>query len=91
MQPVYSIRVDSEDHSFLAGGFINHNTECRMDQLAAVLLDGIDEDTVEFEDNYDGTEQQPSVLPARFSEPVGQRLAGYRRRDGNEHASLQPP
>ena len=66
VQPVYSIRVDSEDHSFLAGGFINHNTECRMDQLAAVLLDGIDEDTVEFEDNYDGTEQQPSVLPARL-------------------------
>ena len=41
-------------------------TECRMDQLAAVLLDGIDENTVDFEDNYDGSEQQPSVLPARF-------------------------
>ena len=41
-------------------------TECRMDRLAAVLLDGIDERTVDFEDNYDGTEQQPSVLPARF-------------------------
>ena len=41
-------------------------TECRMDQLAAVLLDGIDENTVDFVDNYDGTEQQPAVLPARF-------------------------
>ena len=41
-------------------------TECRMDQLATVLLDGIDEDTVDFEDNYDGTEQQPTVLPSRF-------------------------
>ena len=41
-------------------------TECRMDQLASVLLDGIDENTVDFIDNYDGTEQEPSVLPSRF-------------------------
>ena len=41
-------------------------TECRMDRLASVLLDGIDENTVDFIDNYDGTEQEPSVLPSRF-------------------------
>ena len=41
-------------------------TECRMDRLAAVLLDGIDEKTVDFVDNYDGTESEPTVLPARF-------------------------
>ena len=41
-------------------------TECRMDQLATVLLDGIDEDTVDFDDNYDGTESEPTVLPSRF-------------------------
>jgi len=41
-------------------------TECRLAPLAAVLLDGIDEDTVDFADNFDGSEQEPVVLPARF-------------------------
>ncbi len=41
-------------------------TECRLDELAGVLLDGIDEDTVDFADNFDGSEQEPVVLPARF-------------------------
>ncbi len=41
-------------------------TECRLDSLAAVLLDGIDEDTVDFVDNFDGSEQEPVVLPSRF-------------------------
>ncbi len=63
---VYSIRVDSEDHSFLAGGFINHNTECRLALLANELLAGIDENTVDFEPNYTYEFEQPSVLPARF-------------------------
>ena len=41
-------------------------TECRLAQLSGVLLDGIDEDTVDFADNFDGSEQEPVVLPARF-------------------------
>jgi len=41
-------------------------TECRLAHLAAVLLDGIDEDTVDFADNFDGSESEPTVLPARF-------------------------
>jgi DNA gyrase subunit A len=64
--PVYSIRVDSDDHAFSAGGFINHNTECRLPTLAMQLLAGIDEDTVDFVETYDGKTQEPSVLPARF-------------------------
>jgi DNA gyrase subunit A len=63
---VYSVRVDSDDHSFLAGGFVNHNTECRLGNLAMNLLAGIDEGTVDMVANYDGREQEPSVLPARF-------------------------
>ena len=27
MQPVYSLRVDSEDHAFMTNGFVSHNTE----------------------------------------------------------------
>ena len=41
-------------------------TECRLDDLAMVLLDGIDEDTVDFEETYDGENQEPRMLPARF-------------------------
>ena len=41
-------------------------TEVRMDKPAASLLADIDKDTVDFVDNYDGKDQEPSVLPARF-------------------------
>jgi DNA gyrase subunit A len=41
-------------------------TECRLSPLAMRLLDGIDENTVDFVPNYDGTTTQPVVLPARF-------------------------
>ncbi|CAG4934577.1 MULTISPECIES: DNA gyrase subunit A [Acidithrix] len=41
-------------------------TECRLTPLALQLMSGIDEDTVDFIPNYDGSEQEPSVLPARF-------------------------
>ena len=64
--PVYSVRVDSDDHSFLAGGFVNHNTECRLHPLAMQLLADIDEDTVDMVPNYDGQTEEPVVLPARF-------------------------
>ncbi|MFD2739289.1 DNA gyrase subunit A [Sulfitobacter aestuarii] len=41
-------------------------TEVRMDRPAAYLLADIDKDTVDFQDNYDGKQKEPSVLPARF-------------------------
>jgi len=41
-------------------------TECRLAPLALELLDSIDEDTVDFEPNYDNSTQQPTVLPSRF-------------------------
>ena len=41
-------------------------TEVRMDKPAAYLLSDIDKDTVDFQDNYDGKQQEPTVLPARF-------------------------
>ncbi len=41
-------------------------TEARLSPLGAELLAGIDEDTVDFVDNYDGYEQEPVVLPGRF-------------------------
>ncbi|MFI5613909.1 DNA gyrase subunit A [Amycolatopsis sp. NPDC051903] len=63
---VYSVRVVTEDHSFLAGGFINHNTEARMSPEAMQLVGELGEDTVDFRPNYDGSLEEPSVLPAAF-------------------------
>jgi DNA gyrase subunit A len=41
-------------------------TECRMAALAMEMVRDIDQDTVEFKDNYDGKTQEPTVLPSRF-------------------------
>jgi DNA gyrase subunit A len=41
-------------------------TEARLARVANFLLDDLDKDTVDFVDNYDGSRQEPSVLPARF-------------------------
>jgi DNA gyrase subunit A len=41
-------------------------TECRLDNAAMSLLDDIDKSTVDFQDNYDGHEREPVVMPARF-------------------------
>jgi topoisomerase-4 subunit A len=41
-------------------------TEARLTEAADLMLQAIDEDTVDFRLNYDGTEQEPAVLPAAF-------------------------
>jgi DNA gyrase subunit A len=41
-------------------------TESRLTKLAHELLEDIDKDTVDFQDNYDGSEREPRVLPARY-------------------------
>ncbi|MCK6450822.1 MAG: DNA gyrase subunit A [Alphaproteobacteria bacterium] len=41
-------------------------TEARLARAADALLDDIDKDTVQFQPNYDGTDKEPVVLPARF-------------------------
>ena len=41
-------------------------TECRLEKIAAELIADIDKETVDFVPNYDGKEQEPSVLPTRI-------------------------
>ncbi|WP_157085926.1 DNA gyrase subunit A [Devriesea agamarum] len=41
-------------------------TECKMAPLALELVRDIDQDTVDMQDNYDGTVQEPTILPSRF-------------------------
>lgn len=65
---VYSIRVSDKesDHSFIANGFINHNTECRLGTIAEATLEDIKKDTVDWMSNYSETGQEPVYLPGRF-------------------------
>jgi len=49
-----------------AGPAAMRYTECRLSQLAMSLLEDINEQTVDFVPNYDGSDEEPVVLPARF-------------------------
>jgi len=51
-------------------------TEARLTGVAAQLLDGIEEDTVDFRPNYDGREQEPVVLPANFPNLLANGTSG---------------
>ena len=51
-------------------------TEARMTEVAALLLDGLDEDTVEFRETYDGSESEPLVLPGAFPNLLANGSAG---------------
>lgn len=41
-------------------------TECKMAPLAMEMVRDIDEESVDFQDNYDGKNQEPTILPSRF-------------------------
>lgn len=64
---VYSIKVDSEEHSFIANGIVNHNTESRLSSysedllLSNLSLKGIVPEKL----NYDDTLYEPIYLPAK--------------------------
>ena len=65
-------------------------TECRMAPLAMEMVRDIDQETVDFQDNYDGRTQEP-VGPAQpLPEPAGQRLGRHRGRHGHQHPAAQP-
>jgi DNA gyrase subunit A len=49
-----------------AGPAAMRYTESRLAPLALALLESIDENTVDFTSNYDGSDEEPTVLPARF-------------------------
>jgi len=65
-ETVYSVRVDSACHSFVANGFINHNTEAKLQSISEEILTDIEKNTVDFVPNYDGAHKEPVVMPARL-------------------------
>ncbi len=62
---VFSVKVESKCHSFVANGFINHNTEAKLDKAAIELLADIDKDTVKWIPNFDNSIDEPIVLPGK--------------------------
>ena len=66
IQKVYSVKVDSECHSFVANGFINHNTEAKLSKIAQQLLEDIDKETVKMNANFDNSEKEPETLPGKL-------------------------
>ncbi|MCX6706374.1 MAG: hypothetical protein NTV24_04735, partial [Candidatus Woesebacteria bacterium] len=61
---VYSIGVDSSDHSFISNGFISHNTEVKLAKVSDYVLSDIEKETVDFTDNFDATLKEPTYLPS---------------------------
>ena len=51
-------------------------TESRMSAVAQAMLDGIDEDAVDFRPTYDGEDREPVVLPARFPNLLANGASG---------------
>ena len=65
-------------------------TEARLSRIATEMLRDLDADTVDFVPNYDGSKQEPLVLPARFPNLLVNGVAGHRGRHGDEHPAAQP-
>ena len=64
-------------------------TEARRAKIAHALTEDIDKDTVEFQDNYDGSEREPIVLPARFPNVLVNGSSRHRGRHGDQHPAAQ--
>ena len=66
IQKVYSLKVESNCHSFISNGFISHNTECKLTKLAEEMLEDIDKRTVKLVPNFDNSATEPNVLPSKL-------------------------
>ena len=64
-------------------------TEVRLARAAALLLDDIDQDTVDFQPNYDETERRAEGPSGALPQPAGQRRQRHRRRHGDQHPAAQ--
>src|SRR3989344_620515 len=65
-QRVYSLKVDSQCHSFITNGFISHNTEAKLSKISIELLDDLEKKTVKMLPNYDNSLEEPDTMPAKL-------------------------
>jgi len=66
IQKVYSLKVESNCHSFISNGFISHNTEARLMPITSELLQDIDKNTVKFSSNFDNSLKEPELMPGKL-------------------------
>ena len=66
MQKVYSLKVESDCHTFISNGFISHNTEAKMENISEELLQDIEKKTVKMLPNFDNTLEEPDVMPGKL-------------------------
>ena len=64
-------------------------TEARITTTAADLLEGLEEETVDFRPNYDGRKHGAGGAAGGVPESAGQRLVRHRRRHGDQHSPAQ--
>ena len=62
-------------------------TEIRMTRLAHEFMEDLDKETVDFIPNYDGSLNEPTVLPTTRSQLADQRFLGHRRGDGHQYSA----
>lgn len=63
---VYSPRVESECHSYIANGIVSHNTEVRLSPITQAVFNNINKNVVDMADNYDNSQKEPIVLPVEI-------------------------
>ena len=59
-------------------------TESRLTEIAQMLLQGLDENTVDFRPTYEVSDEEPISPASSLSEPAGQWLIWHRGRHGND-------
>lgn len=64
-QAVYDLTVP-DTHAFTSNGFVVHNTEVKLTKAGAAFFDDISKETVNYKPNYDGSENEPEVLPVSY-------------------------
>ena len=62
-------------------------TESKLAKSAMPLLDDLNEGTVDFQDNYDGSQSEPIVLPAKYPNLLVNGARGYCRRYGHQYST----
>ena len=64
-------------------------TEVRMEKVANFLLEDVDKETVDYQDNYDGSGKRAFCPAGKVPEPSRQRRRRHRGRHGDEYSAAQ--
>lgn len=65
-QPVYCFTINNNDHAFIGGGLINHNTNAKPSKYADLMMSDFNKNVVPLKETYNGEYMEPVVLPSAF-------------------------